>query len=476
MSSVPQFPRRRSSGFQHVVAAFLAQPGLPFASVLPAERVEAIFVKHGNLFAVARMYSLSVVLWAFIGQVLSDGKQAACESAVACIIAFRQQLGLESPTADTGDYCRARNKLSEAAVREVAVEVAAEMEQEADGRWLWKKHHCKLVDGFTFTLPDTEKNQRVYPSPKSQKKGVGLPIARAVVMLSLATACAMDLAMGPYAGKETGETALLRQLLKSFAAGDVAVMDRFYCSFMMIALLLQQNVQTCARMHQRRHVDFRRGRRLGKYDHLIIWTKPSRPEWMDPETYDAIPDQLEMREIRYNVVQPGFRSETITIATTLTDAKEYSKEDIAELYGFRWNSELDIRSIKESLNLAHVRCKSPEMVRKEVWATLLGYNLIRTTAAAAALLHDKQPRQISFTSTCQFVLAFWMPLSCGLIASQALEAHCRTMLERISECEVANRPGRLEPRVLKRRRHGYKLMQQPRDVLRAELLNGRNGS
>jgi len=139
----------------------------------------------------------------------------------------------------------------------------------------------------------------------------------------------MDLAVGPYSGKETGETALLRQLLRSFVFGDVAVVDRFYCSFMMIALLLSNNVQVCARMHQRRHVDFRRGRRLGKYDHIMVWTKPQRPPWMDQATYDAIPDTLEMREIRYNVVQPGYRSKTITIATTLTDAQAYSREDIA---------------------------------------------------------------------------------------------------------------------------------------------------
>ena len=296
-----------------------------------------------------------------------------------------------------------------------------------------------------------------------------MPIARAAVILSLATACALDLAVGPYSGKETGETALLRQLLGSFVFGDVAVVDRFYCSFMMIALLLSNNVQVCARMHHRRHVDFRRGRRLGKYDHLIVWIKPQRPMWMDQETYDAIPDTLEMREIRYNVVQPGYRTKTITIATTLTDAETYSKEDIAQLYGFRWNSELDIRSIKQSLNLCHVRCKSPEMVRKELWTTLLGYNLIRTTAAAAATLHQKQPRQISFTGTCQYVLSSWMLLSCRSLAANVVERHCRQMLSQIAACEVANRPGRLEPRVLKRRRHGYKLMQQPRHVLRAKL-------
>ena len=143
------------------------------------------------------------------------------------------------------------------------------------------------------------------------------------------------------------------------------------------------------------------------------------------------------------------------------------KEDIADLYGFRWNSELDIRSIKSNLNLGHVRCKSPEMVRRELWTTILAYNLIRITAAA--LLHDKQPRQISFTSTCQYVLASWMLLSSGQVSPAELESYLLTMLKQIANCEVANRPGRLEPRVLKRRRHGYKLMMKPRKELRREL-------
>ena len=136
---------------------------------------------------------------------------------------------------------------------------------------------------------------------------------------------------------------------------------------------------------------------------------------------------------------------------------------------YDWQTELDIRGVKSSLNLGHVRCKSPEMVEREVWTTLLGYNLIRTTAAGAALVHGKQPRQISFTSTCQYVLASWMQLSLGLIEAAALDAYLRLMLRQIAACEVANRPGRLEPRVLKRRRHGYKLMQKPRHELRREL-------
>jgi hypothetical protein len=184
-------------------------------------------------------------------------------------------------------------------------------------------------------MPDTNANQAEYPQPSSQKKGVGFPIARACAILSLATACITDLAITRYSGKETGETALLRELLDSLHPGDLVVADRIYCSFMMIALLLAGRVDVCARMHWSRHVDFRRGRRLGKYDHLIEWTKPARPDWMDEETYAAIPNKITLREIRFNVIEPRRRTQTLTVVTTLIDAQQYSKEDIARLYGFR---------------------------------------------------------------------------------------------------------------------------------------------
>ena len=467
---IPDCVRGCASSFRKVVDVFLASQALPFAHILSAERIERIFAKHGCQFGLHGVYTTAIVVWSFLSQVLRDGKEASCQAAVARVVSYCEQTGLDAPTHDTGDYCRARAKLSEAALREISNEVAAELEQSADTRWLWKdKHHAKLIDGFTFTMPDTPKNQAMYPQQKAQRPGVGLPIARAVAVISLATAGVMDLAIGPYQGKETGESALLRAMLESFGAGEIAVMDRYYCSFMMIALFLRQGTQVCARKHHLRHSDFRRGRRLGKNDHIINWTRPARPEWMDEETYATIPETLELREIRFNVVERGRRSRTIDVITTLLDADEFSKEDIASLYGFRWNSELDIRSIKSNLNLGHVRCKSPEMVHREVWTTILGYNLIRTTAAGAALLHDKQPRQISFTGTCQYVLASWMQLSTASINAASLKEYLLLMLQQIACCEVANRPGRLEPRVLKRRRHGYKLMQRPRNDLRREL-------
>ena len=155
------------------------------------------------------------------------------------------------------------------------------------------------------------------------------------------------------------------------------------------------------------------------------------------------------------------------MVTTLTDPKAYPAEDIATLYSLRWNVELDIRDIKQTLGLDHARCKTPDMVRRELWVTLLAYNLIRKVMATSAAIHDKQPRGLSFTSACQTVLASWMLLSTGAVRDAA--ELWGVALTSIAAHEVANRPGRIEPRVLKRRRHRYPLMQRPRERLRAEL-------
>jgi len=458
--------------FGQVVEAFLLRPGLPFAEVLSAERIERIFARHGNLFGLDRVYSTMLIVWAFLGQVLRDGKEASCQSAVARIVTHQHQRGGPAPTHDTGDYCRARAKLSEAALQDLAIEVAAEVEQRAEPTWLWKGRHAKLIDGFTFTMPDTAANQAAYPQARTQKPGVGQPIARACGIVSLATGCVLAAAEGPYRGKETGETALLRELLDSLSAGDLALFDRHYCSFLMLALLLSRGVDVCTRLHQRRHADFRCGRRLGHDDHLIVWTKPECPEWMEEDTYNSLPDRLELRELRYEVRIPGRRVRQITIITTLTDATLHTAEDIAELYGKRWHVELDIRALKQTLNAEHLRCKSPEMVRRELWTKVLAYNLIRTTIAAAAALHRLEPRQISFTGTCQYVLSSWSLLSTHRLSEAQALTHCLLLLEQIAHCEVGHRPGRFEPRVLKRRRHHYPLMQQPRHILKAQLLSG----
>jgi len=457
----------RKNRFDTVLQPFLQQPGLPFAGVLTAESIERAFAEHHALFGQEDIFSTPIVLWAFLAQVLRDGKGAACAAAVADIATYLQQTGGRVPSGDTGDYCRARAKLHPSALRHLSGLTAEQLECGVPAHWLWHGRHAKLVDGFTLTMPDTPENQAAFPQQKTQVPGVGYPIARACAVLSLATAAMHDLAIGPYAGKQTGETALLREILDSLHRGDVVVFDRYFCSFLTVALLALRGVDVCVRLHQRRHSDFRRGRRLGPCDHLVTWTRPARPDWMSEKPYAQIPPTLTLRELRFEVREPGKRTETITVITTLTDPVAYPKEDLAALYGYRWNAELDIRDIKQTLGLDHVRCKTPGMVQREVWVTLLAYNLIRKVIATAAALHDKLPRQLGFTLACQTVLSSWMLLSTGVCrdAGQLWQS----TLERIAANEVANRPGRIEPRVLKRRRHRYPLMTRSRRQLREEL-------
>lgn len=457
----------RKSCFDTVAKPFLQQAGLPFAEVLSAEAVEQAFAESDSLFGQRDIFSTPIVLWAFLAQVLRGGKGGACAAAVADIATYMQQTGGPVPSGDTGDYCRARSKLDLAALHRLTAQVAQQLEGGADPSWLWHGLHAKLIDGFTFTMPDTLENQAEFPQQKNQRPGAGFPIARACAVLSLGTAAIHDLSIGPYEGKETGESALLRNILGCLKEGDVAVFDRYFCSFMMLAILRLGGVHFCARLHQLRLSDFRWGRRLGPDDHLVTWIRPARPRWMSKELYAQIPRTMTLRELRFHVTVPGRRVETLTVVTSLTDADAYPQEEIATLYGYRWNAELDIRDIKRTLGLDHVRCKTPNMVRRELWVTLLAYNLIRKLIATAAAVHEKQPRQLGFTLACQTVLSSWMLLATGTCRNE--RQLWRLALERIAANEVANRPGRIEPRMIKRRRDLYPIMHEPRQQLRERL-------
>jgi len=214
------------------------------------------------------------------------------------------------------------------------------------------------------------RTKQLFHSRHAKREGLGFPLARTVVLLSLATAMVQGMAIGPYAGKETGELALLRQLLVRFEPGDVLVADRYYCSYFMIALLLELDIDFVARLHHARDADLEHGQRLGRGDHLVTWTRPDRPEWMDEETYQRMPATLQVRALEVHINQAGFRVEEFIVITTLTDAREYTKDDMAELYHQRWLVELDIRALKITLGMDVLRCKTPEMVCKEIWTCL----------------------------------------------------------------------------------------------------------
>jgi hypothetical protein len=279
------------------------------------------------------------------------------------------------------------------------------------------------------------------------------------------------MAIGPCQGKETGEPVLFRPLLERLRRGDIVLADRYYCSYFMVCLLLELGVDFVARLHQRRTADFRRGRRLGRGDHVVVWRRPQRPEWMDVETYQRMPRTIEVRELEIKVNQPGFRVESLVVVTTLVNAKEYTKEEVAQLYHKRWLVELDIRAIKCTLGMDVLRCKSPAMVHREIWSCLLTYNLIRKAIMEAACHEKLGPRQLSFTAAMQKIAASYQTLLLEdeSTASQMIEYH----LAHLARHKVGNRPGRVEPRAVKRRPKPHPLLTKPRKEAIAELLAGK---
>jgi putative transposase len=293
-----------------------------------------------------------------------------------------------------------------------------------------------------------------------------------VVLFSLASAMVQGMAIGPYAGKETGETALLRELLDRLKPGNVVLADRYYCSYFMVALLKEKGIDIVMRQHQLRDTDFRRGQRLGTGDHVVTWIRPARPDWMDQETYQRMPKTLVVREVHVQVHQPGFRVKSLVVVTTLTDAEHYTKDDIAELYHQRWLVELDIRALKITLSIDVLRCQSPEMVRREIWVALLAYNLIRRSMLQAALASNsnRSPRQLSFTAAMQKVAASWNTLTA--CADTVLVVLIEVHLKHMATHEIGHRPDRVEPRAVKRRPKPHKLLTTPRKQAQAELLAG----
>jgi hypothetical protein len=451
----------------------LQKDGLPFSAVLPEERIEEVFAEEGAEFAQEDddVYTPSVTLWASLSQVLHKDEQRSCLAAVARVLVLLVTLGREPCAKNSGAYCRARAKMPEVVLQRITTELSVGCEQAVPRRWLWHNRHVLLVDGTTTSMPDTPENQSEYPQHTAQQPGLGFPIVRLVVLSSLATAMVCGMTLGPYAGKETGEPALFRQLLEGVDPRTILLADRYYCSYFLIALALLGRRDFVVRLHQCRKTDFCKTQRLGKGDQLVEWTRPQRPTWMDQSTYGRIPRSITLRLVEVQVHEPGFRAESLLVVTTLTDTKAYPREEIAELYRQRWLAELDIRAIKKTMGMDVLRCKTPAMVRKEMWTCLLAYNLIRKAMLQAACEGGLSPRELSFTTAMQTIAA-----SFGTLASADKELATRLFAAQVSslvEQTVGNRPNRVEPRAVKRRAQPIARLTKPRDEARAELLRNR---
>jgi Transposase DDE domain len=450
--------------FRSLMRSVVLDPGLLFGQFLSAEHLLEVLTQEVGQ-TCDRIFTPVVTLCTFLGQILSDDH--TCQAAVNRLIAWRVARGLPPCSADTGGYCKARRRLPETLLPRLVRDTADRLQQQAPAGWLFHGRAVTLVDGSTVSMPDTPANQDAYPQHGNQAPGCGFPIARIVVLLSLATGAVLDAAIGPRKGKLSGESALLRSLHGRLKRGDIALTDRGLCSYFEVALLLAQGVDVVMRQHTNRPVDFRSGHRLGHEDHTLEWTKPQRVRWMDPETYATIPETLTIRELRVRVVQRGFRSRTLIVMTTLLDAKEFSHDELAGMYRARWYAELDLRSIKQTLKMDVLRCQTPEMVRKEIWGHLLVYNLVRGLMAETAHRHELLPRQLSFQGARQMLEGFRVELNRA--SSDTVTGLVEVMLGVLSTLRVGNRPDRHEPRARKRRPKAYPLLREPRQKARKRL-------
>ena len=388
----------------------------------------------------------------------------SCCEAVAKFNAWRLSKNLPACSPKTGAYCIARDKLSEEGCLTLARNVGQQLDESAPEQWLWKGRQTYLLDGSTISMPSSAELLEEYPQESQQKTGAGYPLARILAIFSLAVGTAIEVVIKPYQGKLTGETSMFRQLMQFLLSGAVIIADRAFSGWFDMALSISHKLDFIIRMNASRKADFRKGKRLGKDDHIIKLKRPSRPTWMTVEQYQELPSEIEVREVRIRVTTKGFRTKVIIVHTSLLDADAYTKEDIAHAFRLRWNAEINLRHLKTTLQMDHLRCKTPHRVRNEFYIHILAYNLIRKIIALAAIKADTKPWYISFKGAIQTLSNFLATLTSHI----DLKQWCDSLLQFIASHKVGNRPDRFEPRVVKRRPKDYPRMTKSRQECKNE--------
>jgi hypothetical protein len=444
-------------------------PGLPFLDHLSPEVVEEVCRECEHSWR-DRIYTPRITLGIFLSQILSADK--SCDDAVDRFQKFRHDQGLPKVSTRTASYCDARERLPEGFFWKLLGAIGRAIHVNAKTSWQFHGRPVKVIDGSTVVMPDTPENQAAYPQPKTQKPGLGFPIARIVVVFSLAVGTVLEAAIGPYQGKQTSELALLRQVIAQFQPGDIFLADRFYCSYWVIAALQARGVDVVVRLHQARKADFRRGRRLGREDHIVTWTKPKHvPDWMSRVEYDAMPAEITIREFRVRIKDNTKRSRKLVIVTTLLDSRKYPAKEVGGLFRQRWDAELNLRSLKTHMKMEMLRTKTPEMVRKEVATHLLAYNLIRGIMAEAARAAKIKPRRLSFMGSLHTIRAFE---EVHLYDPARIEADLPRLIELVGEKRLVDRPDRYEPRAVKRRPKPYPFLKTTRKKAKRLIERGRD--
>ncbi len=422
-----------------------------FIDLLSSQSLKRIFEKHTPSHR-NRIYNPTTTLSMFLAQALNEDR--SCSKAVNDLIIQRQDNPEGRISTNTGGYCLARRKLPLDLLTDLTSEIGPLIQQEAQSCWGWRNRRVCLIDGTSLTVPDTEESQLEFPQQGAQKPGLGFPICRVLTVNSLTSGALLNAAIGPFKGKGSDEQSLLRKTLHTFKHGDVVIGDAFFGTYFLLAEMLDKGVDVLfEQMGVRKKItDFGKGIALGKKDHLIeIPKSKKKPDWMTQDEFDTAPDNILIRELKVDQK---------TLITTMLSAKKYPKKELKNLYKQRWNVEVDFRDLKTTLGMNILSCKSPAMCKKEIWVYFLANNLIRLVMAQAAQNKNLKPRELSFKHAVQI----WNTYN---LLGKEINAD---MFALIAERKVGNRPGRLEPRAVKRRPKPYKLLMVKRSKARREIL------
>lgn len=403
-----------------------------------------------------RQFPPTETLSMFLAQAMNEDR--SCQKAVNDAAVKRVVGGLSPCSTMTGGYCQARQRLPMNMVSTLVRFTGEQMNDQVPDHWRWFGKRVYLIDGTTVTLPDTAANQAMFPQQGGQKPGLGFPISRIVGVICLSSGAVLNAALGKFSGKGSSEQDLLRTLLDTFKAGDLVMGDAFFGTYFLLASLYVRKVDAVFEQFgaRKRVADFRIGKRLGPKDHLVKLAKPKRkPDWMTQENYDSVPDSITIRELKVKGK---------ILITTLLSSKTFPKNELKALYKERWHIEVDFRNIKTTLGMETLSCKTPEMAEKEMWVYLLAYNLIRLLMAQSALLADMLPRQLSFKHTVQLWIAW-----CQQTQSVCIQSDYGTLFVLIAQNRVGDRPGRIEPRAVKRRPKAFSLLMEKRENARERL-------
>ncbi len=445
-------------------ARFARNEGLPFADILTEASIQDVLNQHGVQFR-DRVFSPVRTIWGFLSQVLSEDH--SCRDAVSRVIAHRAANGHPACSPNTASYCNARSRIPTSVLRALATQTAKELQTSVSDEWKWNGRSVFIVDGSHVSMPDTPENQAAYPQPLTQKPGLGFPLARITVLLSLATGTCHDLAIAPYQGKGTGEKTLFQRMYDTFNPGDVVLADALFDDYFIACELCNRQVDIVARAQYERV-----GSRIAQSkpdDDIIVWQRPNKPRGMTGEQYRSYPKNLIMRQVTVDARDKNNRVKQFKVVTTILDQSIDGKQ-IGDLFERRWDGEVDIRSIKSTMQMDVLRCKTPDMVHKEIWTHLLAYNLLRTLMAVAASENDIEPRKLSFKGAKQALTAFAPKIEAARPEDRG--PLIDVMLTTIAYHRVANRPGRWEPRARKRRERKAAQLTQPRPI--AKLPSNRS--